>query len=171
LIVLGGSDVDPLLYGGAADERRRLDRERDAFELEQLRLALDRGRPVLGICRGAQLLNIVHGGSLVRYQPGRRRTPLPRRRINIAAGTALASALGSSTWINSLHEYAVDTVGTGMIVAARDDGGVVQAIELAPDEGRGDRFAVGVQWHPELMPYLRDSRRLFAALVAAANAS
>ena len=147
-----------------------MDRERDAFERELLAAFLERDRPVLGICRGAQLINIALGGTLhqdlsdfYREVP-RVRTVLPRKAVEVAAGTRLAAALGvaGTVYVNGLHHQAIDELGEGLAVAAREQAGVVQAVE-----GAGEHFVLGVQWHPEYLPHLHAQRRVFRALVEA----
>ncbi|NBC95431.1 MAG: gamma-glutamyl-gamma-aminobutyrate hydrolase family protein [Deinococcus-Thermus bacterium] len=171
LIIGGGDDISPALYGGELRAEVRLDPERDALERHLAEEALARGIPVLGICRGAQMLNVALGGTLhtdaYSAYPGSRKywTILPRRAVCPCPGTLLAELSGAGEMlVNSLHTQAVDRLGAGLRVAARDGGGMVQAIErtVAP-------FALGVQWHPEHLIYQRRQRRLFAALVASAR--
>ena len=164
LVVLGGVDVDPLLYGGTREVGRRIETPRDERELEMIRDALVQGLPVLGICRGAQLLNVSLGGTLMRLPRSRVRSPLPYRRARIKSDSVLRRVIGRPlVWINTLHDYTVDQLGAGLAISGVDSDGVAQAIEL-----QRRPLALGVQWHPELMPYARASRRLFAALIATA---
>lgn len=207
LVLGGGSDVDPRLYGARRLEapsrqeaRRRsrlgwlrrllglpwrllkgmfrigalpLDPPRDAFELELLTDAHERGLPVLGICRGSQLINTFFGGTLHQdlkaadLAPTRFDSVLPRRPVQILAGSRLRRVLGIERCrVNSLHNQAVDRPGDDLEIVARDDDGVVQAIEH-----REHPFLIGVQWHPEYLPQKRVQRRLFAALVHSAVAT
>ena len=122
---------------------------------------------MLGICRGAQLINVAHGGDLfadlrpMRVQTGNRRLILPRKTLNIRRGSRLAKLIGQpQTRINSLHHQAVRRVGRGLQVSGRDLDGIVQAIEKP---GRG--FLIGTQWHPEYIPQRGTQRRLFKELV------
>lgn len=172
LVVGGGDDIVPTLYGGEIDPAIRLDPERDALELEALTHASRHRLPVLGICRGAQMLNVALGGSLhqdayATYQGSRFRwTVLPRKTVEVAGDTLLARVAGTAPMrVNALHTQAVDRLGPGLRVAARDEGGMAQAIERDADP-----FALGVQWHPEHLFYAARHRALFAALVAAARA-
>ncbi len=171
LVISGGHDIDPVLYKSVAEVRGNYDPERDAFERAAIEYALARELPVLGICRGAQLLNVVLGGSLHqdlskrRVRTSKRRTLLPLKTLCLDAGSALARLLGIDTLkINSLHNQAIDRVGRGLQIAGRDLDAIVQAIE-APSA----TFVVGVQWHPEFLLYAARQRRLFHALVAAAR--
>lgn len=170
LVVGGGDDLDPDLYGEAPAAPSKLDRERDAFEQAVLGRALDEGLPILGICRGAQLLNVTLGGDLhqeiaeQRLHTPNRRTLLARRRIELEPGSRLAAALGTErTRVNSLHHQSVRRPGEGLTIVARDRDGVVQGIE---DPARP--FRIGVQWHPEYLFWRRRQRALFRALVESA---
>lgn len=163
VLIGGGDDIDPVHYGLTGDAGAVYDAPRDAMEIEVIRNAIRCGVPLLGICRGAQLLNVVMGGSLhadLRLQ--RRHTPnrnslFPVKRAKLTAETALASALGKhSLFVNSLHHQAVDCVGEGLRAVAHDADGFVQAIENS-----GPGFMLGVQWHPEYLPYIASQRRLF----------
>jgi putative glutamine amidotransferase len=177
LVVTGGAfDISPDLYG----ERRRetcgpLKEGRTRFERELLEAALAMKLPVLGICGGMQLLNVVRGGTL--YQDlaadagvsGHEQPPpkdVPSHEVQLAPGTLLARLLGSGPIrVNSTHHQAVRDPGQGVLVAGRAPDGVVEAIEL-PDLP----FALGVQWHPEEV--LRHDPRqgaIFAGLVEAAR--
>ena len=169
IVISGGHDVEPVLYKSAAKVEGNYDPERDAFEVEMIDQTLAAGKPILGICRGAQLLNVCLGGDLIQdlqqVQQGtrRRRTVLPLKTISISPGSMLAAHLGKTRMrVNSLHNQSVDRLGLGLEVVARDNREVVQAIE---DPERP--YLVGVQWHPEYLLYQRASRRLFGALVEA----
>nr|WP_260745341.1 gamma-glutamyl-gamma-aminobutyrate hydrolase family protein [Mycobacterium sp. SMC-2] len=170
LVITGGYDVDPAAYGQqphpSSDSPRSA---RDAWEFALLRGALDRGLPVLGICRGAQVLNVALGGTLHQHLPdvlghdGHRAgngvfTRLPVRTV---AGSRLAALVGESTTAPCYHHQAIDEIGEGLVVSARDPDGVIEAVELP-----GDSFVLAVQWHPEQS---LDDLRLFAAIVDAAR--
>ncbi len=170
LVIGGGDDISPDIYGGEIVASARLDPARDRMERELVAGALERGLPVLGVCRGAQMMNVALGGSLHQdaygvYEASRRRwTVLPRKRVTIEDGTRLGEISGREPMgVNALHSQSVHFLGDRLRVAARDEGGMVQAIER-----EGDLFALGVQWHPEHLFYARRQRALFAALVRAA---
>lgn len=170
LVITGGYDVDPATYGQQphpTTDQPRLDRE--AWEFALLRSALDRDLPVLGICRGAQVLNVALGGTLHQHLPevighsGHRAgngvfTRLPVRTV---AGTRVAALIGETAEVPCYHHQSIDRVGEGLVVSAWDVDGVVEAVELP-----GRKFALAVQWHPEKS---LDDLRLFAALVDAAQ--
>ena len=172
VVIGGGDDISPDLYGGRLVTSARLDPARDQLERELIEAALERGTPILGICRGSQMLNVALGGTLHQdaygvYRDSRHmRTILPRKTVLVEADTRLAELSGTEPMrVNALHTQAVDRLGTGLRVAARDDGGMVQAVERLSDP-----FALGVQWHPEHLFYARRQRALFRALVVAAKA-
>ncbi|MET4101763.1 putative glutamine amidotransferase [Roseovarius sp. MBR-78] len=172
VIIGGGDDISPDLYGGRIVTSARLDPARDALERGVVLDAFARGMPVLGICRGSQMLNVALGGTLHQdayetYEASdHRRTILPRKRVEIVPGTRLARLAGGAPMkVNALHSQAVDRLGEGLRVAARDRGGIVQAIERVEEP-----FALGVQWHPEHLFYAHRQMGIFRALVAAARA-
>ena len=172
VIIGGGDDISPDLYGGQLVTSARLDPGRDALERRLVLEAFDHGLPVMGICRGSQMLNVALGGTLHQdaydaYRDSdRHRTILPRKTVLIAPDTRLAAVAGEAPMkVNALHSQAVDQLGRGLRVAARDRGGMIQAIERVRDP-----FAIGVQWHPEHLFYAHRQQGLFKALVAAALA-
>jgi putative glutamine amidotransferase len=173
LICGGGDDIAPELYRGELVGTARLDPERDELERRLILEALEANKPVLGICRGAQMLNVALGGSLHQDAYGhyvdspKVRTILPRKTLAIVKGTLLARCAGTEPMrVNALHTQSVDRLADGLRVAAIDEGDMVQAIERTTDP-----FALGVQWHPEHLFYARRQRALFRALVTAAWAN
>ena len=171
IVIGGGTDLDPALYAGMDDGKARLDPRRDGFEKHMIEAALEKGIPLLGICRGAQLLNVVLGGNLhqdvrpMRRKTSNRRTPLPRKTALVEPESRLFTLLECTRCrVNSLHHQAVDRLGQGLRAVARDLDGLVQAIEIA-----GETFVIGVQWHPEYLVYQNRQRRIFVSLVAAAR--
>ncbi len=172
LIIGGGDDIGAGLYGGELSLDLRIDEARDAMEQGALDQALHADLPVMGICRGSQMINIHLGGTLHQdiytvYQDlPRMRTVLARKDVSIKEGTRLARLMGGErAKVNSLHHQAVDRLGDGLIVAARDGGGGIQATERP-----GDGFLIGVQWHPEFLIFHHRHQNLFRGLVAAAEA-
>ncbi|QEA39346.1 gamma-glutamyl-gamma-aminobutyrate hydrolase family protein [Pistricoccus aurantiacus] len=171
LIIGGGDDIDAHLYGGEVQLDVRIDPQRDSLELGLLERVIPRGCPVLGICRGAQLINVYRGGTLdsdiytTHQGLKRRRTVLPRKTVDIQKGSQLHGILKVS-WcqVNSLHHQAVKRAGQGIEIVARDRDGLVQGIESKEHD-----FLIGVQWHPEWLIFNRPQQRLIRALVDAAR--
>jgi putative glutamine amidotransferase len=150
----------------------RIDPARDALDLAPIRDAARRGLPVLGVCRGAQMLNVEAGGTLhadlytAHGDHPRMRTPLPRKRVRLAPDSRIGALMRRpSAVVNSLHHQAIDRPGAGLRVVGRDRWGSIQAVEAA-----GARFCIGVQWHPEFRIFQRAQRRLFEGFVAAVRA-
>ncbi|NJO55694.1 MAG: type 1 glutamine amidotransferase [Rhodospirillales bacterium] len=171
LILGGGEDISADLYGGSIVPEIRIDPERDRLELMLLGEGLRRDLPALGICRGAQMINVHLGGSL--HEEVREafaaapdlRTPLPRKWIRLLQESRVQSIIGKERdRVNALHHQAIDRLGRGLRVAARDEHGVVQAIEC-PQRA----FLLGVQWHPEFMVFDPGQQKLYSALVDAAR--
>ena len=150
IVFSGGTDVDPVHYGQAHDPLcERVDRRRDRMDLALMDLVLARSLPVLCICRGMQLLNVALGGTLRQHITGHRSEPNDEQavwhEVRIEPDTRLFQITQTPTLrVNSFHHQAVDRLGEGLRVAARTSDGVIEAIELP-----GDRFVLGVQWHPE----------------------
>lgn len=162
-VIGGGTDIDPAIYGGDVSRSPSVDPERDRFELFVLDHARREGLPILGICRGAQLLNVHAGGSLLsdlrdqRVHTSNRGTLLRRKVVDVLPDSRLAGLLGTDRLqVNSLHHQAVDRCGEGLAIVARDRDGIAQAIE-----GDSEVLRVGVQWHPEYLPHAREQRALF----------
>jgi len=163
----GGPDLDPSAYGAARDPHLGpTEPGLDAFELEVARCADAAGLPILGICRGAQALNVARGGSLHQHLPDHRQTDpgwVTTHTVEIAPHSRLAGVRGGTEQqVNSFHHQAVDRLGAGLRAVAWAPGGSIEAIE-----GDGERLVLGVQWHAESLD--RDAP-LFRALVAASQA-
>lgn len=149
----------------------RLDDGRDELEFRLLGDAVGVGLPVLGICRGCQLINVHMGGALYQdlkdfyVEYPQVHSVLPRKRVLLEPGSLLSEVFRSRTLVvNALHRQAVSKTAPGLIISAREINGVVQAVER-----ENNPFLVGVQWHPEYMPQSRTQARLFRALVKAAR--
>ena len=169
LVLAGGADVDPARYGeepGPHTAATRLDR--DASEVAVLQAALGRDLPLLAICRGMQLLNVVLGGTLVQHLPDVPETEphqsglglYAERKVRTAPGSRLDAVLGPTATVNCHHHQALDRIAPALTASAWAEDGVVEGAEA---DGR--RFCLAVQWHPETS----EDRRLFDGLVAAAG--
>jgi len=179
VLLAGGVDMDPSTYG---EERSPLcgviDRPRDLVEMQLARWALAEGKPIFGICRGLQVLNVVMGGSLFQdvtaecdsaikhdYVPteGWSRDHLAHE-VSVHAGSRLHSALGNThVMVNSMHHQGIDRLGTGLAVTAVAPDGLIEGIE-----SRDERYLVAVQWHPEAMSGDHASRLLAPFIEACA---
>ncbi|MGV8911948.1 MAG: gamma-glutamyl-gamma-aminobutyrate hydrolase family protein [Rhodoglobus sp.] len=172
VILTGGKDVDAALYGEEAHPTADVPRkDRDAFEAALLRAAIEQNVPFLGICRGAQMLNVVLGGTIIQHLPD----VIGSTRYSAGGGqflvndvavepqTTLASLLGGdeSVAVKSYHHQAIGTLAEGLIISGRGDDGVIQAVELPSVD-----FGVAVQWHPE--EDAKEDLRLFTGVVEAA---
>jgi putative glutamine amidotransferase len=170
LLLTGGKDVDPSVYGQRPHPSTdRPSQQRDAWEFALLREALRRRLPVLGICRGAQVLNVALGGTLHQHLPdvighgGHRagNAKFSTLSVRTVPGTRLAELVGESVDARCYHHQAIAEVGDGLVVSGWDADGVIEALELP-----GNGFVVAVQWHPEES---LDDLRLFSAIVEAAR--
>jgi len=175
LVLPGGAfDIDPALYGEAMHEHcGALKPERTALERALFERALARGLPVLGVCGGMQLINVVRGGALWQDLGAQAPSPLSHQQaapkdqaaheVDVVAGTLLARTVGVARLpVNSTHHQAVKRVGAGLVVSARATDGLVEGIE---DPSKP--FLLGVQWHPEAMGEA-PQRAIYRALVEAA---
>ncbi len=207
LVIGGGADIAPELYGGEKllrEEMKRSTRRgwfsllfklaisllifglrwlfglkrapdrdpgRDRLELDLLEEATEKGFPVLGICRGMQLINVFYGGTLHQEvdqfygETGHPHTAWPYKWIALKPGTTLQDIFDTTRLkVNALHHQAVNKLGRGIETVGIDSAGVIQAVEH-----RDKPFVLGVQWHPELLPQIPIQKRIFYALIAAAR--
>jgi putative glutamine amidotransferase len=180
LLLTGGGDVDPALYGEPRHPTvHDAEPGRDRFEIELAQRALGADVPMLAICRGAQVLNVAAGGTLVQDIPSALETTLPHsvdkagelvHGVSVARGSRLERALGAALdreslcRVNSRHHQSVGRVGASLVASAESGDGVVEAIE-APDAS----FCLGVQWHPENFWRTGEFNSLFDSFVAAAQ--
>ena len=165
----GGPDLHPSHYGQEPHPNLGpTEPELDRCELALAAGALERGLPLLCICRGAQALNVACGGTLVQDLPGHRQTEpgrLATHTVAVTPGSRLARALGTTSLeVNSFHHQAVDRLGDGLRIVARDPEGLPEGIEAT-----GGEFVLGVQWHAEGLVDAREQTALFGAFVAAAD--
>ena len=171
LMLCGGRDIDPSRYGQSPHrEAEEPDKLRDSLEEQLLSAAIDADVPFLGICRGAQMLNINRGGTLIqhlpdvvgdnRYQKGNAEfTPAD---VEVEKGSILGSLVGEKVSNAALyHHQAIDDLGKGLKITAKSEDGIVEAVELADHP-----FGVAVQWHPE---QTLDDLRIFEGLIEAAR--
>lgn len=166
----GGGDVDPTRYGAPESPHAAgVDAGRDAYELALARHGIERGFPMLGICRGCQVLNVAMGGTLVGHLPevtdqdhcARERFAETVHTVDVRPGSRLHAVVGlTRVGVNSLHHQAVDRLGQGLVAVARADDGTIEALE-----GAGSCRVLGVQWHPELLPAEPGHAELFGWLV------
>jgi len=176
LLLTGGGDVDPVLYGRSAHPSTKIvPSERDRFELELARGAMDADLPFLGICRGEQVMNVAGGGTLIQDIPSEVTgalthaidTPL-RHEVWVSRGSRLWTVMqeqvgdAETLQVNSRHHQAIDRVGKGFDVCATAPDGVIEAIEKPQL-----RFCIGVQWHPENFWRTGEFRSLFESFIAA----
>ncbi|HEX7238779.1 MAG TPA: gamma-glutamyl-gamma-aminobutyrate hydrolase family protein [Longimicrobiaceae bacterium] len=181
IFLAGGVDMDPASYGEERHELcGRTDLPRDAVELQFARWAMEDGKPVLGVCRGMQVINVAAGGTLLQdcgeqfegaikhdYFPGAgwARDYLAHE-IRVAPDTRLRRLFGAETvMVNSMHHQGIRRLGEGLVGSAVSPDGLLEALE-----GSGDAFLVGVQWHPEMLIDTDEgTRRLFEEFIESAN--
>jgi putative glutamine amidotransferase len=154
LVLSGGGDISPRVYGKRADPAALLDvnNDRDGSEIALVEAARERQMPIFGICRGLQLINVAFGGTLVEHLPdrvghdGHKLTPgeFTAHEVALEPGSRIQALLGERTSVMSHHHQAVDRVARGIEVSGRAEDGTVEALELPQGA-----FALAVQWHPE----------------------
>ncbi len=167
LVIGGGDDISPRLYHHELQVGIRIDPVRDNLEFGYLERATARRIPIMGTCRGAQILNVFRGGSLHpeikdAYEGVRKRsTVLPRMGVNIVNDSQLYNMLGAGRcYVNALHHQSINRLGEAMTVSARDDDGIVQGVDCQLSE-----LVFGVQWHPEFLVFDRSQQNLFRRVV------
>ncbi|MFG2355386.1 gamma-glutamyl-gamma-aminobutyrate hydrolase family protein [Streptomyces sp. NPDC048521] len=163
LVIAGGPDVDPARYGAERSPRTGPPApERDAWELALIDAALAADVPVLGICRGMQLLNVALGGTLVQHLDGHAEVVgvFGGHPVKPVPGTRYAGIVPEELTVPTYHHQAVERLGEGLVPSAYAADGTVEAVELPADRG----WALGVQWHPEMGEDLRVMRALVAAV-------
>ena len=178
LFISGGGDIHPDYFAGEMHPSvAGVDRERDEFELAICRQAVAMDKPVFGICRGQQVLNVAMGGNLVvdipsemphasqhQWWPNYQRSRLSHS-VQVEKDSLLAGIMGGTEFeVNSLHHQSVKDLGEGLKITALAPDGVIEALEMP-----GKRFVVSVQWHPEWLPDSEPNRRIFKAFVEASN--
>jgi putative glutamine amidotransferase len=153
VLLAGGGDVDPRLYGGDSTKATEVNRARDDFEIALIKVAMEENLPILGICRGCQILNVARGGTLRNLRDDEELAEshfsIKGHAVDLTDGSQLTSILGTShlSQVSSYHHQAVHQIGRNLRVSATGPGGVVEAIE---GNGPGDPWIVAVQWHPEM---------------------
>lgn len=166
IMLCGGMDIHPIYYGEEPHEELGfVNSKEDEYQIKIARMTLNLHKPILGICRGHQLLNIVCGGTLYQDMSEVPRNTIkhdqmskryePYHSVNIEKGSKLEKILGSSTLVNSLHHQCIKELGAGLKATAYAKDGVIEAIEM-PDRD----FVMGFQWHPEEMAMHRNENML-----------
>ncbi|WP_320778716.1 gamma-glutamyl-gamma-aminobutyrate hydrolase family protein [Streptomyces sp. CRN 30] len=162
LVIAGGPDVEPVRYGAEPHPRTGPPaRARDTWELALIEAALAARLPLLGICRGMQLLNVALGGTLVQHLDGHAEVVgvFGGHRVEPVPGTRYAGVVPEATFVPTYHHQAVDRLGTGLMPSAHAADGTVEALELPSADG----WVLGVQWHPEMGEDVRVMRALVEA--------
>ncbi|MER6714195.1 gamma-glutamyl-gamma-aminobutyrate hydrolase family protein [Streptomyces sp. NPDC000877] len=165
LVIAGGPDVEPVRYGAEREPRTGPPApERDAWELALIDAALAAGVPLLGICRGMQLLNVALGGTLVQHLDGHAEVVgvFGGHPVKPVPGTRYAAIVPEETSVPTYHHQAVDRLGEGLLPSAYAADGTVEALELPSGQG----WVLGVQWHPEMGEDVRVMRALVEAAAA-----
>lgn len=172
-VIAGGKDIHPLLYNTQPSSNcTDFDKRVDEGHIKLINLAIEADKPILGICRGAQLINVACGGSL--YQDIDEEVPFKTQghrftfigsdeihEINIEDDTILDTLFGNTICVNSIHHQSIKDLGKGLIISAVSNDGIIEGVEM-PDK----TFVLGVQWHPEMMFITSDEMKsLFSSFV------
>ena len=182
VLIPGGVDLDPASFGESRHPLcGRVDQDRDEVELALTRWAIAERKPLFGLCRGLQVINVALGGTLYQDISAQRPDSLKHdyfpnagyardylaHDVELAPGSRLRDLLGAASQpVNSMHHQAIRDVAPGLVVSATAPDGVVEAVEL----DRGDQFLLGVQWHPESIEFVDPAcRHLFAGFIYAAS--
>ncbi len=173
ILLSGGGDVDPALYGGDEDAGFLVDRLRDDFEIALIHEAMERDLPILGICRGCQILNVAFGGTLTNLRDDSslkdKHFSLNGHAVDIAETSVLADILGTTHLddVYSFHGQAVGALGKDVRAVATGPGNTIEAVECG--ETSEGAWVIGIQWHPEMALTDDTQNALFTALVQAAR--
>lgn len=171
VIISGGGDINPLMYGESQlPLLREVSDKRDFVDFEVIKIAIAKNKGILGICRGCQILNIFFGGTLyqdISYKKGscynhfqKNNQSEPSHKIILTEGSFLHNVFGNSTLINSLHHQSIKDLGTDLTITALSTDGVIEGIEY-----NGSPFILGVQWHPEMMNHNKNMITLISEFV------
>ena len=165
VLLAGGGDVDPRLYGGDPSQASSVNRARDDFEIALIKVAEDKQLPILGICRGCQILNVAHNGTLQKLKDDRHFS-ISGHAADLSKGSRLAQIMDSThlEHVGSYHQQAAQELGNNLRVSAIGPDGIIEAIE-----GTGPGWVVAVQWHPELEISDPKQEALLRAFVRAAK--
>lgn len=174
-LISGGVDIDPTIYNEENIASIGIEKERDKLEFEVINHALENNKPLFGICRGAQMINIVMGGNLYQNARDIYKDFLPtsstlgkaflRRKVNITAKGIISKVFANKKQIsvNSIHHQAINQLGKGLKITAKDRHNIVQTIESSDAKS----YILGLQWHPEFMLYKKKQRKVFQSFIDA----
>ncbi|MEA3226015.1 MAG: gamma-glutamyl-gamma-aminobutyrate hydrolase family protein [Planctomycetota bacterium] len=173
ILLTGGGDVDPNLYGGDPNTTMLVHRLRDDFEIALIHAAREKGLPILGICRGCQIINVAMGGRIrnLRLEPEikEQHFVLKGHAVDLVPDSKLAKILGVTRLekVISLHGNCVAEPAPGVKVAATGPGGIIEAIEADSADNKG--WIIGIQWHPEMTLDSQVQHKVFKTLVSSAR--
>ena len=176
LLVTGGGDIDPSYYGQVNRASKEIDFDVDETDLLLVQAFVRAGKPILGICRGLQMINVALGGSLIQDIPSELETiikhsptekltvgiPINNHLIKVVPNTTLYGLLGSDAYVNSYHHQAIDKLAYGITVSATSADGVIEAIEYSDN-------VLALQWHPERMSDDSNQAKIFSWFIEKLN--